>query len=70
MDEQNHNLNRYANNVLCKNYIQNGRFECDFICPKHLIIKLSELISSIKALHYENPAKRLNIRLLQAKSYW
>ena len=40
-------------------YIQNGRFESDFICLKNLIIKLNELISSTKAFHFENFAKKV-----------
>ena len=38
-----------ANNVLYKIYIQNGRFESDFVCLENFIIELNELISSTKA---------------------
>ena len=55
---------------LYKKYIQNGRFESDFIYLKNLMIELTELISSNKALYYENLAKKLNNLLLQAKTYW
>ena len=57
-------------NALYKKYIQNDRFESDFIYLENLIIELNELIFSAKALHYENLAKKLNNRLLQAKTYW
>ena len=51
-------------------YFQNGRFENDFVYLQNLIIELNELISSTKALYYENLAKKLNNPLLQAKTYW
>ena len=57
-------------NVLYKKYIQNGRFESDFVCLKNFIIEPNELISSTKAWYYENLAKKLNNPLLQAKTYW
>ena len=57
-------------NALYKKYIQNGRFECDFVYLENLIIELNELISSTKALGYGNLAKKLNNPLLQAKTYW
>ena len=47
-----------AKNVLYKKYIQNGRFENDFVCLENFIIELNELISSTKALYYENLTKR------------
>ena len=59
-----------AKNALYKKYIQNGRFESDFVYLQNLIIELNELISSTKALYYENLAKKLNNPLLQAKTYW
>ena len=34
-----------ANNVFYKNYIQNGRFESDFVFLENLIAELNELIS-------------------------
>ena len=59
-----------AKNALYKKYIQNGRFESDFVYLQNLIIELNELISSTKALYYENLAKKLNNPLLQVKTYW
>ena len=59
-----------AKNAFYKKYIQNGRFESDFVYLENLIIELNELISSTKALYYENLAKKLNNPLLQAKTYW
>ena len=55
-------------NLLFKQYIQHERFESDFGFLKALINELNELISS--TLYYENPAKKLNNPLLQAKTYW
>ena len=57
-------------NALYKKYVQNGRFESDFVHLQNLIIELNELISSTKTLCYENLAKKLNNPLLQAKTYW
>ena len=53
-----------------KQYIQNGRFESDFVFLENLITEINELISSTKNLYYENLAKKLNNPLLQAKTYW
>ena len=50
-----------ANNILCKKYIQNGRFESDFIFLENLITVLNELISSTKASYYENLGKKQRI---------
>ena len=47
-----------AKNALYKKYIQNGRFESDFVYQQNLIIKLNELISSTGALYYENLASK------------
>ena len=57
-------------NNLFKQYIQNGRFESDFILIERLGNELSDLISKTKALYYENPARKLNNPLMQAKTYW
>ena len=57
-------------NNLFKQYIQNGRFESDFILTERLGNELSDLISQTKALYYENLARKLNNPLLQAKTYW
>ena len=59
-----------AKNILYKKYIQNGRFESDFIFLVNLITELNELIPSTKASYYENLGKKLNNLLLQAKTYW
>ena len=60
-----------AKNLLFKQYIQNERFESDFVFLETLITKINELISSTKNLHYENlPKEKLNNLLLQAKAYW
>ena len=57
-------------NILFKQYIQNGRFESDFVFLENLITEINELISSTKNLYYESLAKKLNNPLLQAKTYW
>ena len=58
-----------AKNALYKKCNKNGRFESDFVCLENLIIELNILISSTKALYYENLAKKLNYPLLQEKTY-
>ena len=57
-----------AKNIFYKKYIQNGRFEIDFIFLENLITELNKLISSTKASYYENLEKKLNNPLLQAKT--
>ena len=57
-------------NKLFKQYVQNGRFESDFILIERFVKELNELISHTKTLYYENLAKKLNNPLLQAKTYW
>ena len=59
-----------AKNILYKKYIQNGRFESDFIFIENLITELNVLVSSTKASYYKNLGKNLNNPLLQAKTYW
>ena len=59
-----------AKNILYKKYIQNGRLQSDFIFLENLLTELNELISSTEASYYENLGKKLNILLLQAKTYW
>ena len=56
-----------ANNLLFKQYIQNSRFESDSRLLENVVNELNELISSTKALYYENLAKKLNNPLLQTK---
>ena len=51
-------------------YIENGRFEGDFVLLQNLIIELNDLISTSKTMYYENLAKKLNNPLLQTKTYW
>ena len=55
---------------LYKQYIQNGRFEADFLLIESIIAEINDLITSTKTLYYENLAKKLNNPLLQAKTYW
>ena len=57
-------------NLFFKQYIQNGRFEGDYVFLEALITDINELISSTKNLYYESLAKKLNNPLLQAKTYW
>ena len=57
-------------NLLSKQYVQNGRFESDFLYLESLITKIKDLISHTKALYYEILAKKLNNPLLQTKTYW
>ena len=45
-------------NLYFKQYIQNGRFESDFVFLESLIIEINDLISSSKKLYYENLAKK------------
>ena len=55
--------------LLFKQYIQNGRFESDFVILETLITEINELISTTKTLYYVNFAKKLNDRLLKSKTY-
>ena len=48
-----------AKNALYKKYIQNGRFESDFVYLENLIIELNQLVSSTEALQYDNPCKKV-----------
>ena len=59
-----------ANNLLFKQYIQNSRFVSDFRLLENVVNELNDLISSTKALYYDNLAKNLNNPLLQTKTYW
>ena len=59
-----------AKDIMYKKYIQNGRFESDFVLLETLITELNELVSTTKALYYENLGKNLNNPLLQTKTYW
>ena len=51
-------------------YMRNGSKKSDLIVLENLIIKLIGLISSTKALYYENVGKKLNNRLLELKTHW
>ena len=57
-------------NLYFKQYIQNGRFESDFVFLEFLIIEINDLISSTKKLYYANLAKKQNNPLLEGKTYW
>ena len=59
-----------AKDNIYKKYIQNRRFESDFALLETLITEFNELVSTTKALYYENLGKKLNNPLLQAKTYW
>ena len=56
--------------LLFKQYLQNGRFEIDFMFLETLITDINESISFTKNLYYENLVKKVNDPLLQAKTYW
>ena len=58
-----------AKNVLYKKYIQNRGFESDFVFVQNLIPEHYKLVSSAKALYYENLTKKLNNPLLQEKTH-
>ena len=53
---------------LYKQYVENGRFESDFMIIETLITEINDSITSTKDLYYNNLAKRLNNPLLQAKT--
>ena len=55
---------------LYKHYVDNGRFESNFMIIETLITEINDSITSTKDLYYKNLAKRLNNPLLQAKTYW
>ena len=63
-------LKNIAKENMHRKYIQNGRFESDFVVLESLITELNKLVSTTKALYYENIGKTLNNPLLQAKTYW
>ena len=46
-------------NLLYKQYIQNGRFESDFLLLETFITEFNELIPFTKSLHYEDLGKKL-----------
>ena len=59
-----------AKDNMYNKYLQNGRFESDFVLLETLITELNELIVTTKALYYENLGKKLNNPLVQTKTYW
>ena len=59
-----------AKDNMYNKYLQNGRFESDFVLLETLITELNKLIATTKALYYENLGKKLNNPLLQTKTYW
>ena len=48
-----------ARQILYQKYIQDRRFESDFIFLENLLTKLNQLISSTKASYYENLGKKI-----------
>ena len=58
-----------AKNKLCKQYIQNKRFESYFVSIKSLGNEINDLITNAKNMYYDNFAKKLNNTLLQEKTY-
>ena len=59
-----------AKDNMYNKYLQNGRFESDFVLVETLITELNELIATTEALYYENLGNKLNNPLVQAKTYW
>ena len=59
-----------AKDNMYNKYLQNGRFESDFVPLETSITELNQLIATTKALYYENLGKKLNNPLVQAKTYW
>ena len=59
-----------AKDNMYNKYLQNVRFESDFVLLETLITELNELIVTTKVLYYENLGKKLNNPLVQAKTYW
>ena len=55
-------------NTFYQKYIENGRFESNFILLEKLITELNDLIFSTKTFYYENLAKKSNNPLLQTKT--
>ena len=56
--------------MILKSLVPNRRFESDFVLLETLITEFNELVSTTKALYYENLGKNLNNPLLQTKTYW
>ena len=58
-----------AKNKICNKYIQNRRFESDFLVLKIIITDLNELNNTTKSLYYQNLSKKLNNPLSKARTY-
>ena len=56
-----------AKDNMYKKYIRNERFEGDFVLLQTLITELNELLSTSKALYYQNLGKKFINPVLQAK---
>ena len=69
MDEQKYKIKNSSKKCTLQKYIQNRRFESDFVFVENLITEHNKLVSSTKALYYENLAKKLNNPLLQEKTH-
>ena len=54
-------------NKLFSQYIQNGRFESDFVLVERSVTELSDIISHTKTLCYENLAKNERIHCCKQK---
>ena len=48
-----------SKNNMYNKYIQNRRFESDFLLLKTVITELTELINTTKVLYYQNLSKKL-----------
>ena len=59
-----------ARNKLYRQYIENGRFESEFMMIETLITEINDLTSATKDIYYNNLAKRSNNPLPQAKTCW
>ena len=68
MDEGNYKIKNESKTYTLQKYIQNGRFESDFIFLENLITELNELISSTKALYYENLGKKIKQSIIVNKN--
>ena len=62
-------LNIKAKYNIDEKYIQNRRFENNFILLETLITEFNELVSTTEAFYYENLGKKWNYPLLRAKIY-
>ena len=56
--------------MILKSLVPNRRFESDLVLLETLMTEFSELVSTTKALYYENLGKKVNNPLLQVKAHW